>query len=445
VASFAAIAAVSRTLQALLLDRLIAPAEVTLAPPDITPEGVSGAHVNLYLVHVLENATLKNQEVPGVGYPAAYGRPPLWLGLRYLLTTHSAIETQITADLNAQTLLGDAMRIFHDFGPRLDSLKMVRAVAGKVVGDPVLDPELTGEFERVKIVLHPASLDDLTKLWSALGESSFRRSVLYEVEVVQIETIEPRVRPRPVEKRRILASVQRRPVIRDAYVTPGPTAPIGERRARIGDEITIEAEGTQATRLYVRLGGLDAIRVPTPGDGIIRIRLPDDVYAPDLDHPAPLPVRPIAPTQQLQPGPLSIEVIAVHPVEGVEGALGRGTAISEERQFGSNLALLQLVPDLASSLPPSGGVTGLLTLKGTRLWQPAARRNEVVIGDATIEIRPPRGADPWAAPTPTQIQVPLADVGAFLPVQGLGDPPYPVAVQIDGARSRAGFSYTRTL
>ena len=66
-ASFTAIAAVSRTLKTLLRDRMLTVATITLAPPDITVGGVSDARVNLYLMQVIENAALKNQEIPGKG------------------------------------------------------------------------------------------------------------------------------------------------------------------------------------------------------------------------------------------------------------------------------------------------------------------------------------------------------------------------------------------
>ena len=121
-ASHTAIAAVSRSLRTLLLDRMVTGAAVTLAPPDVEVTGVSGARVNLYLMQAIENAALKNQEIPGQGHPAAYGHPPLSLDLRYLVTTHSAMENQEEADLNAQTILGDAMRVMNDFGNSIDHL-----------------------------------------------------------------------------------------------------------------------------------------------------------------------------------------------------------------------------------------------------------------------------------------------------------------------------------
>src|SRR5829696_2456938 len=197
-ASHGAIAAVSKTLRTLLLDQMTTGAQVTLAPPDVTVTGADGARVNLYLCEVLENVQLKNQEIPGSGHPAAYGRPPLSLNMRYLLTTYSESEIQPQSDLNAQTILGDAMRVMHDFGHRIDTLTITNPAAG-LPGDAVLDNVLADEFERVKITLHPTSLEDITKIWSAMPEASFRRSVIYEVTVVQIETPERRPRPRPVE------------------------------------------------------------------------------------------------------------------------------------------------------------------------------------------------------------------------------------------------------
>ncbi len=55
-ASHTAIAAVSRTLQTLLLDRMVTGAAITQAPPDVEVAGVGGARVNLYLMQVIENA-----------------------------------------------------------------------------------------------------------------------------------------------------------------------------------------------------------------------------------------------------------------------------------------------------------------------------------------------------------------------------------------------------
>jgi hypothetical protein len=429
VADQSAIAAVSRTLRTLLLDRMVTTPTVTIAPPDVTVSGVVGARVNLYLLHVVENAGLKNQESPFTGTP--YRQPPLSLNLRYLLTTYSATEDQLDSDLNAQSLLGDAMRVLHDFGNRIDALAITNAVAG-TIGDPILDPALAGEFERLRLSLQPASIDDLVRIWSALPEVNFRRSVIYEMTVVQIVTPQPRVLPLPVQRRRIIASLRRRPVIDAVYVSVSATQPRGELRARIGEEITIEAADTGADKLYVRLGELDPIRVAA-ATGEIRVVLPDAMYPADLDNPLP---RPIPAAQQLQPGPLPVQLLAQSAEEGVEGGLDRGRAVTSVRRHASNLALLQLVPRVTGITPPAGNAAAVLTVTGTRLWHSAAHAVEVAIGDVAVAVRAPKPGDPWAAPTPTSVQVPVADATGILAIQTAADPPYPVAVEVDGARSR---------
>jgi hypothetical protein len=436
-ASHTAIAAVSRTLRTLLLDRMVTAAEITLTPPDVELAGVNGPRVNLYLMQVIENAALKNQEIPGTGHPAAYGHPPLSLDLRYLMTTHSAVENQRDADVNAQTILGDAMRVMNDFGNRIDQLAIVNPAAG-TPGDPVLDPDLTREFERLKIVLHPASLDDLTKVWSAVSGTNFRRSVVYEITVIQIETPTTRVRPQPVETRRIFMTVRKRPEIVDAYVSPAaPGDPIGQTRVRIGEEITVISQGALADRLYVRLGTLEPIRVSPPGDGRVRIVVPDALYPSDLDHPLP---RPIPGAEQLQAGPLEVQLIAMHAVEGVEGGLGRGTAIGGSRRYSSNIWLMQLSPRVTGAIPATGNAAAILRVTGNRLWHAGARTVEVIVGDAAIPVRAPRPLDPWAAPTPTAIEVPVSAATDLIDISAT---PYPVSVQVDGARSRdPGVSFT---
>jgi Pvc16 N-terminal domain len=432
-ADYTAIAAATSTLRTLLLDRMTMSAPVTLVPPDVTPAGID-TRVNLYLVHVHESPELKNQEIPGAGSPGAYGKPPLSLNLRYLLTSYPALETQPTSDLNAQFLLGDAMRVLHEFGNKIDGLAITKAAAGNI-GDPILDPVLINEYERLKITLHPATLDDMAKIWSALSEANFRRSVLYDLTVVQIETKEAPVKPQPVRKRRLMMSVKRAPSIAAAYVTPTNTQPAGETRVRVDDEITILADHALADKLYVKLGGLDPIRVTPPGDGRVRIVIPDAVYPVDLDHGA---TRPIPAASQLQPGVLTVQLIAQYATEGVEGGLDHGSAIAATRNYWSNVVLLQLVPKIDSVTPSSGDATKILHITGKRLWHAQARFAYVTVGNAPIVIRPGGG---WAAPTPTVVEVPVADAAAVLPVQAGPDPPYTVAVEIDGARSRDAVGY----
>src|SRR3546814_2593681 len=87
-----------------------------------------------------------------------------------------------------------------------------------------------------------------------------------------------------------------------------------------------------ADRVFVRFGDLEPIRVPPSASGRIEIVVPDDEYPADLDNPAP---RPIAVADRLQPGPLLVQILTEHAVEGVEGALDRGLPVAEPRSFRS--------------------------------------------------------------------------------------------------------------
>ena len=192
---FRAIAGVSSTISRLLRDRMADLVPVTIAPPDVTVAGVNGKRLNVYLYQVTENCNLKNQVIPGQGPPGASDRPPLSLDLHYLLTAHGSADTASNSDLEAQLVLGDAMRVLHDFSIVTDALQITRSAVG-TVGDPILDPSLQNQLEEVKITLEPVTLEDLAKLWTALPQASFRRSVAYLVSVVQIESESLRRAPR---------------------------------------------------------------------------------------------------------------------------------------------------------------------------------------------------------------------------------------------------------
>lgn len=436
-----AIAAVSRSLRLLLRDRMRGGAAVTLAPPDVTVQGIAGARVNLYLFQVIEAAELRNQEPPGRGWPKTPGQPPLALRLRYVLTAQAATEDQEESDINAQTILGDAMLVLHQFAGRLAEAAFTDATVGPL-GEPILDEALRRDYEALRVTLAPADLEDLSRFWSAMSGQSFRRSAVYEVSLIQMEPDEPRRQPRQVETRRVIASPRRRPIIERLFVTPAPGAPEGEGRARIGDQITIVARNALAERLYVRIGGLEPIRVAPSGAGRITAIIPDDAYPADLDHAAP---RPIPPEARLMAGPLPVRLLAEHEVEGAEGGLGRAAAMTETRRFASEAALLMLVPTVAGIAPLSGAEGTVLRVTGARLWRPDAARVEILIGDAAFAVRPPGPGDPWAAPTPAAIEAPLTGAGATLPPPPAGGTAWPVAVSVDGAISRdAGFTFTLT-
>jgi hypothetical protein len=429
--SYKAIAAVSSTLRNLLSDRMedlaATMVAVTLAPPDVTVAGVTGRRVNLYLFQVTENASLKNQEIPGSGSPGAYGHPPLSLNLHYLLTAFPPGEDAADADLAAQQILGNAMRVLHDYAivpPDLhredDPLKPL-----------ILDPVLANARERIKIVLQPIPVDELSKLWSALPKSNFRRSVAYEVSVVQIESRRTRRVPAPVKTRRVHVQLSRRPEITTVFRTPLPGEPSGDPRVKLQQQINVEGSGFLAAKVWVRLGGLEPIRVNPVSDALLQIAVPDAQYPVDADHPVP---RPIPEPRRLQPGPQTVEVLVERATELVGGGLDRGATGVGAQKLSSNQSVFLLVPEISSVAPPEGTAAGLLTVQGRRLFRDGLT-TLVLVGDAAIEVRKPQGSDPWAAPTDTSVQVPLQHLALDLPQPPPAGDSYPVRVLVDGAQN----------
>ncbi len=412
-ADYQAIADVTRTLRTLLLDRVEYPEpfDVTTVPPDINAPARhnEGVWINLYLYHINENAALKNQEIPPVAHPGAYGHPPLSLDLYYLMTVRSPDEALEDSDVYAQLLLGSAMRVFHDVAVVTEDLTITRSTAG-VVGDPILWASLRGEFEKLKLILAPLNMDELSKIWTALPQGSFRRSVAYQVSVIQILSGRPRRFPRLVGE-----PPEAGPRV---YTLSVPSLRIDEIRvrrsgeerpypyARIGDTLVLLGQGFAGAGTRVRLGSID--REPDlHQDGRIEIEVPD--------HAA------------LQPGPQTVRVIR---------EVLMGQPAQPHLGFQSNLALFMLVPRIDGLTADLGPAARHLRIEGARLYLERFS-GETLIGDALV----PRESY-LGIPTPTELSIPLPDGLPDWPTTGLvsgdlssfpapGDMTAPLNVRID--------------
>lgn len=273
-ADFRAISGVSASLRNLLVDRLEQTVSVTVAPPDVQVSGMTDSRVNVYLYHVKENGYLKNQEIPGQGHPGSFGHPPLSLDLRYLLTAFAGTETAPDADLEAQQILGDAMRVLHDFPVITDTLHQ----NDDPVQPRILDPSLIGEFEEIKITLEPNDLDEFSSVWSGLPEAAFRRSVSYQCSVVQIESQRVRRIARPVREHRVYALPFNAPhidsVMRDP---PFPGYPPGPA-AGVGDAILIIGRNLRGDSTRVVIGG-ETVSIVNPQARRIELTVPNALMA----------------------------------------------------------------------------------------------------------------------------------------------------------------------
>jgi hypothetical protein len=402
VADFLAIAGVSRTLRSLLRDRMQQPpVDVTIAPPDASVSGMTGRRVNLYLFHVSENGCLKNQEIPGQGHPADYGRPPLSLDLHFLLTAYGANDTNVDADLQAQQILGDAMRVLHEFPIVTDALHENDNQAGPLI----LDGSLVGEYERIKIVLRPSSVDEFSKIWAALPQSSFRRSVAYLVSVVQIESTRPRRSALPVRRREVYAFPLQSPRINEIVRDP-PFDELRSAVAEVGDTIVIRGDNLAGGSTRVRIGPVD---VPTPAaqPRHIALTLPSAVAA------------------------------GAHPVQVINDLLLRGEPgqpLVPHRGFRSNIVPLLVVPRFVGVAPPAASEGDLVTVT---VAPPAGAQQEktLLLGDFSLRGEPVPVNDPPSATVQFRLPAGVARIPTAT---------YLARIRIDGAESRLTIDPTTT-
>lgn len=373
-ADFRAIGAVSATLRQVLTLFLDDTVPVTIAPLDVSPSNVSGRRLNLFLYRMAESAFLKNQDLPGRGSPGAYGHPPLSLDLYYLLTAHGVSDED---EVEAQQLLGDGMRVFRD---------------NAIIGGALLDPVLQNEFERLRICLDPVSLDEITKIWSAITRP-FRLSAAYKVTVVQIESNAPRdfgriVADLPAGGPRVAVVPMAMPQITHVRLRRN-TDPAGTERlvayGRIGDTLILRgsnfARGSQ-----VLLGTVDATGGATIRPDRVEVLIPDNA--------------------DLQPGPVTVRLQTEVPL---------GDPPVAHRGISSNTGVFVLVPRITTVAIDGADVR----IDGNRLFRPGAA-NVTLIGDTLIQ-----GAD-YTLSGQAQIR---------FPVPALATGTYAVRVRVNNIES----------
>lgn len=196
-----AIAAVSQTLLKVLQRDVPGLGKLSALPPDrARDDGDRGAQLNLFLYQTALNPAWRNMDVPRQVRPGEVGHPPLALNLYYLLTAYGRKEAENGGDhrddVDAHRVLGQAMRALHDH-PVLGRDEIAQVAPAD--GGPV-DSELGRQFERIRVVPHPLSLEDVSKLWSAF-QTQYRLSVAYEASVVLIDS-DRTARPAPPVLRR---------------------------------------------------------------------------------------------------------------------------------------------------------------------------------------------------------------------------------------------------
>ncbi|MGH8638507.1 MAG: DUF4255 domain-containing protein, partial [Burkholderiales bacterium] len=158
-----AVGAVADLLRAELTNRTSA-VTVDVGRPE-SAAGGAGPKFNLFLYQVDIDGHLRNRALDK-GQP-----PPLWLVLRYLLTSFDSAGESDTID--AQRLLGEGLLA-------VQSLNFIHPTAGSLLDNP----------EPLKITFEPADAELLSKIMQGNNER-YRMSVGFQVRPVMLTFTSP--------------------------------------------------------------------------------------------------------------------------------------------------------------------------------------------------------------------------------------------------------------
>jgi hypothetical protein len=401
--TYKAIAGVSSSLKNLLRDRMTEVADVTIAPPDVKVDFITGRRINLYLYHISENPYLKNQEIPGEGYAGAYGHPPLAIDMRFILTAFGTTETGPDADIEAQQILGDVMRVLHDSGIITPDMVEEKQPSPQ---PPILDPSLLGAFEQIKITFQPAGLEEISKIWTALPNVNFRRSVLYEVSVVQVQSLLQRAIAIPVKSHNVYALPMNSPLIQQLFRQP----------PWVDGQLIAAVEETETLRLIgSNLRAFSGHKLRVDIDGVAGTIATSTATQMDVVVPAGLKIG-LHSLQVLQ----DIDLDVVH-----------GQPLQTRTIFHSNVVGFMLLPHLVSFIPGTGTAGDTITVHVSPAVE-ATQEKILLIGDHAVPAIPV----PFNSPPSTSIpfQLPKAPDPAIPPGT------YFLRVRIDGAETRLDFN-----
>lgn len=199
-----AVAAVTRMLCGIIQSELDSHAELqtlgtvesvsALSPNRIKSDDSEPNQLNLFLFQISPNSAWRNAVLPtrdGRGDRAL--NTPLAIDLHYLLTAYGK------DDLSADLLLGIGMQALHETpGLGRDTIRSVLQGTTRPKPFDKLDGgDLAEQFEQVKIAPQYLSMEEMSKIWTAL-QANYRPSVAYHVSVVLIESKKPQHLPLPV-------------------------------------------------------------------------------------------------------------------------------------------------------------------------------------------------------------------------------------------------------
>ena len=366
-----AIASVSAVLKDLLnngvidhnLSGVVGEVKVSALPPDrVLIEGQpETSQVNLFLYHVTPNPSWRNVDLPSRdGSGERTSNPPLGLDLHYLVTAYGANE------LHAEILLGYALQLLHET-PVLtrDAIRRSLAPPNQGTGlpaplDTLATSELADQVEQIRLTPMPMSIEETSKLWSAI-QSHYRPTAAYQASVVLIESRRSARSALPValDRRGIYVVPFSHPTIDRVVSAEGDLAPIA-----VGTTLEIRGRDLRGNPTIVDLDGTE---VAAPAEDVA----PDRIRVPLT---SPLPAGTYA-------GVKAVQVVHRLPM---------GEPPTDHRGFESNVGAFVLRPTITNGpVIPSGDVLGLTTSTETV----DGVQVEFRTGDLRLRFDPPVGRD----------------------------------------------------
>jgi uncharacterized protein DUF4255 len=152
---------------------------VTALPPDRIATGADErSQLNIYLYRITPNTAWRTVAASGSGEQDVRAMP-LSLDLHYVLTAYGERE------YHAETLLGSAVDLIHETPvlTREVITPMLSALAEHGNAGATVFADVINSIDRITLSPEFLSMEDLTKLWSAL-QARYRLSATYQASVL---------------------------------------------------------------------------------------------------------------------------------------------------------------------------------------------------------------------------------------------------------------------
>jgi Pvc16 N-terminal domain len=424
--NYYAIATVTAVLQNLLAQELrditIRNLSITSKPPDIVETEGESPRLNLFLYHVSQNPGFNIIDKPTRNSSGELiKRPVLALNLYYLLTAYAARSEDELLEIGPQKVLTRAMTAFNE-NPVLDRNDIQRIRSSNTdLSDLDTVDYLDEQIESVKLSFHPASFEEMTKIWSSFFQTHYRLSVAYSVSVVLLDNKKKKVKKPalPVQVRKVHALPFQRPMIEriEPQFIEMASPPADTKINLIGRNLG-------AAKVLVQFG--DTKPVPIQGAAT-----PSASGSLTIDSTSGSQILTVNVPTNLAPGINQVHIIHPIQLDGDED-VPAGSPPTEHLDWEvSNIAAFVLAPKI---LDPASEVTRARGQTLTVKVSPPVTQNQkvsILLNDREFEIKLPQSDPPQRIESLPSITIPMD-----LPVTNPpGVPTYIIRVRVDGADS----------